>query len=339
MPCRSTPAALTTMSTGPSLDRVSGQAAHRRVVAHVGRRGDLPPGGAAAGGCPRPSAPSAARRSRRPPRWRPGERGPSATARPRPLPAPVTTPTCRTARRGMLPSSTGNYAAGAQVAIPYDPRRAAARRIRQRPADRRLWLDLVLDREPVGRRELHVRGASEQRPIRPAREVDVDNPTAQKVDVRSVSAVMVVAAVHGEWQQKVGSEYDAGLVQFSPKTVGATSKAKLDGHHPERMHQRPPRSDGRRLRRLHGEADCDHVRGHVQAHELEQAPHPGGLGARIGRPGVQGRRVGADRNGEERRHDHRAEVLVVVEEAPAVEARDQDREAAHSVGDGKRPWP
>ncbi len=56
---------------------------------------------------------------------------------------------------------------------------------------------------------------------------DADNPTSQSVDVRSVSAVMVVAAVHGDWQQKVGSEYDAGQVQFSPKTIGANSKSKL----------------------------------------------------------------------------------------------------------------
>ena len=56
---------------------------------------------------------------------------------------------------------------------------------------------------------------------------DVDNPTSQSVDVRSVSAIMVLAAVQGAWQQKVGSEYDAGQVQFSPKTIGANSKAKL----------------------------------------------------------------------------------------------------------------
>jgi hypothetical protein len=56
---------------------------------------------------------------------------------------------------------------------------------------------------------------------------DADNPTSQSVDVRSVSAVMVLAAVHGDWQQKVGSEYDAGQVQFSPKTIGSSSKAKL----------------------------------------------------------------------------------------------------------------
>jgi hypothetical protein len=57
--------------------------------------------------------------------------------------------------------------------------------------------------------------------------VNADNPTSQTVDVRSVSAVMVLSAVHGDWQQKVGSEYDAGQVQFSPKTIGASSKTKL----------------------------------------------------------------------------------------------------------------
>lgn len=56
---------------------------------------------------------------------------------------------------------------------------------------------------------------------------NADNPTSQTVEVRSVSAVMVLAAVHGDWQQKVGSEYDAGEVQFSPKTIAASSKAKL----------------------------------------------------------------------------------------------------------------
>jgi hypothetical protein len=56
---------------------------------------------------------------------------------------------------------------------------------------------------------------------------DADNPTSQKVDVRSITAVMVVAAVHGNWQQKVGSQYDAGQVEFSPKTVAAHSRTTL----------------------------------------------------------------------------------------------------------------
>jgi hypothetical protein len=56
---------------------------------------------------------------------------------------------------------------------------------------------------------------------------DADNPTSQSVQVRSVSAVMVVADVHGVWQEKVGSEYDAGQVTFSPTSVGANAKATL----------------------------------------------------------------------------------------------------------------
>lgn len=54
-----------------------------------------------------------------------------------------------------------------------------------------------------------------------------DNPTSQSVEVRTVSAVMVLAAIHGDWQQKVGTEYDAGEVQFAPKTIGANSRTKL----------------------------------------------------------------------------------------------------------------
>jgi hypothetical protein len=56
---------------------------------------------------------------------------------------------------------------------------------------------------------------------------NADNPTSQNVEVRSVSAVMVVAAIHGVWQQKVGFEYDAGQVQFSPRTIAAGAKAQL----------------------------------------------------------------------------------------------------------------
>jgi hypothetical protein len=56
---------------------------------------------------------------------------------------------------------------------------------------------------------------------------DADNSTSQTVEVRSVAAVMVLTAVHGDWQQKVGSTYNAGEVQFSPRTIGANSKAKL----------------------------------------------------------------------------------------------------------------
>ena len=56
---------------------------------------------------------------------------------------------------------------------------------------------------------------------------EIDNPTSQSVTIESVSAVMVLAAVHGDWQQKVGAAYDAGQVQFTPKSVGASANGKL----------------------------------------------------------------------------------------------------------------
>ena len=56
---------------------------------------------------------------------------------------------------------------------------------------------------------------------------NANNPTSQSVEVRSVSAVMVVSAIHGAWQQKVGSQYDAGPAQFSPKTIAAGAKATV----------------------------------------------------------------------------------------------------------------
>src|SRR5258708_31929651 len=57
--------------------------------------------------------------------------------------------------------------------------------------------------------------------------ISADNSTSKSVDVRSIDAVMVVSAVHGQWQQAVGTRYDAGEVQFSPRSVGANSKATL----------------------------------------------------------------------------------------------------------------
>lgn len=57
--------------------------------------------------------------------------------------------------------------------------------------------------------------------------ISADNSTSKSVDVRSIDAVMVVATVHGQWQQTVGTKYDAGEVQFSPSSVGAGSKATL----------------------------------------------------------------------------------------------------------------
>ena len=57
--------------------------------------------------------------------------------------------------------------------------------------------------------------------------ISADNSASKAVDVRSIDAVMVVSAVHGQWQQAVGARYDAGKVQFSPHSVGAGSKATL----------------------------------------------------------------------------------------------------------------
>jgi len=57
--------------------------------------------------------------------------------------------------------------------------------------------------------------------------ISADNSSSKTVDVRSIDAVMVVSAVHGQWQQAVGARYDAGDVHFSPRSVGASSKATL----------------------------------------------------------------------------------------------------------------
>ena len=57
--------------------------------------------------------------------------------------------------------------------------------------------------------------------------VAADNPTSQAVAVRSIDAVMVVAAVHGQWLQAAGARYEAGGVGFSPQSVGANSRTTL----------------------------------------------------------------------------------------------------------------
>ncbi|HET7466767.1 MAG TPA: hypothetical protein VFL29_08870 [Candidatus Dormibacteraeota bacterium] len=57
--------------------------------------------------------------------------------------------------------------------------------------------------------------------------IAADNPTSSAVAVNSVDAVMVVADIHGQWQQAVGAKYDAGDLQFSPRSVGANGKATL----------------------------------------------------------------------------------------------------------------
>jgi hypothetical protein len=57
--------------------------------------------------------------------------------------------------------------------------------------------------------------------------IAADNSTSKAVDVTSIDAVLVVASIHGQWQQAVGSKYDAGDVQFSPRSIGANAKATV----------------------------------------------------------------------------------------------------------------
>jgi len=47
------------------------------------------------------------------------------------------------------------------------------------------------------------------------------------VTISSVDATMTLAAVKGNWLQKVGDKYDAGNVTFTPDTVGAGANATL----------------------------------------------------------------------------------------------------------------
>ena len=58
--------------------------------------------------------------------------------------------------------------------------------------------------------------------------VPMDNSTSGKVDVKSVDAVLVLSAVHGQWLQAVGTKYDAGRVRFAPAGVAANSKETID---------------------------------------------------------------------------------------------------------------
>lgn len=57
--------------------------------------------------------------------------------------------------------------------------------------------------------------------------VDVRNGTSSTVTVKSVSAVMTLAAVHGNWLERAGSTYEVGAVTFTPTTVSAGSSTSL----------------------------------------------------------------------------------------------------------------
>ncbi len=57
--------------------------------------------------------------------------------------------------------------------------------------------------------------------------IAADNPTSSDVTIASASAEMVVATVHGSWQQPVGFTYSAGNVPFSPARVLKGSKTNV----------------------------------------------------------------------------------------------------------------
>jgi hypothetical protein len=57
---------------------------------------------------------------------------------------------------------------------------------------------------------------------------DAHNGTSSSVTIKTVTAVLTVASVHGSWLEQVGSRYDAGQVSFKPASVGAGSDATLN---------------------------------------------------------------------------------------------------------------
>jgi hypothetical protein len=57
--------------------------------------------------------------------------------------------------------------------------------------------------------------------------ISAHNGTSSSISIKSVSAVMTLAAVHGGWLQQVGYKYDAGTAVFAPDRVGASSSATL----------------------------------------------------------------------------------------------------------------
>jgi hypothetical protein len=57
--------------------------------------------------------------------------------------------------------------------------------------------------------------------------IDVRNGTSSRVTIKSVNAIMTLAAIKGGWLERVGDRYEASGVAFSPDTVGAGSAATL----------------------------------------------------------------------------------------------------------------
>jgi hypothetical protein len=57
--------------------------------------------------------------------------------------------------------------------------------------------------------------------------IDARNGTSSTVHIRSVAAVMTLAAVKGGWLEHVGETFDATGVTFSPSSVSAGSTASV----------------------------------------------------------------------------------------------------------------
>jgi len=58
--------------------------------------------------------------------------------------------------------------------------------------------------------------------------IDVHNGSSSTVTIKSVAAVMTLAAVKGPWLEKLGDRYEAAGVTSSLSTLGAGSSASID---------------------------------------------------------------------------------------------------------------
>jgi hypothetical protein len=58
--------------------------------------------------------------------------------------------------------------------------------------------------------------------------IDVRNGTSSTVTIKSVTAMMTLAAVKGPWVEKVGDRYEPAGVTSSLRTVGPGSSASMD---------------------------------------------------------------------------------------------------------------
>ncbi len=57
--------------------------------------------------------------------------------------------------------------------------------------------------------------------------VDAHNPTSSAITIRSVTAVLKLEAVKGEWIEKVGDTYEAGNATFTPGSVAAGANTTI----------------------------------------------------------------------------------------------------------------